>query len=66
MRQAKKGDQWYFGMKAYIGTDLRAIAHTVVATHVSTPDITQLKQPLHGDESVVDGYQAYDSTENVE
>ena len=36
MHQTKKGNQWYFGMKAHIGADRDSkLVHTVVAT-VST------------------------------
>ena len=42
MHQTKKGNQWYFGMKAHIGVDSRAkIIHAVVAKFnrgPSTPD----------------------------
>jgi IS5 family transposase len=33
MRQTKKGNQWYFGMKAHLGVDSRTkLIHAVVAT----------------------------------
>lgn len=33
MRQSKKGNQWYFGMKAHIGADLYSgLVHSLVAT----------------------------------
>lgn len=48
MRQTKKGNQWYFGMKAHIGTDTKGIVHTVVGTHAAVADITQLPQLLRG------------------
>lgn len=33
MRQTKKGNQWYFGMKADIGVDSRTkLIHSVAAT----------------------------------
>ncbi len=33
MHQTKKGNQWYFGMKAHIGVDSRSkVIHSVVAT----------------------------------
>ena len=32
MRQTRKGNQWYFGMKAHIGVDSRSkLIHAVVA-----------------------------------
>ena len=33
MHQTKKGNQWYFGMKAHIGVDVASgVVHTVVGT----------------------------------
>jgi IS5 family transposase len=33
MHQTKKGNQWYFGMKAHLGVDSRTkLIHAVVAT----------------------------------
>ena len=33
MKQTKKGNQWYFGMKAHVGTDSSTgLAHSVVVT----------------------------------
>lgn len=65
MRQTKKGNQWYFGMKAHIGTDTKGIVHTVVGTHAAVADITQLPQLLRGTESVLYGDQGYDSAANA-
>jgi hypothetical protein len=42
MRQTRKGQQWYFGMKLHVGTDLRGLVHHVVATDAAAADITQL------------------------
>lgn len=65
MRQTKKGQQWYFGMKAHIGTDTKGIVHTVVGTDAAVADITQLPHLLRGTESVLYGDQAYDSAANA-
>ena len=45
MHQTKKGNQWYFGMKAHIGVDSRTkIIHAVVATAASTAGVrTKIK-----------------------
>src|SRR5262249_37489499 len=59
MKQARKGKNWYFGMKLHIGTDLRGLVHTVRATHAGAADITQLPDLLHGQEREVFGDQAY-------
>ena len=33
MRQTKKGNQWYFGMKAHIGVDARSgVVHSLCMT----------------------------------
>ena len=60
MSQTKKGNQWYFGMKAHIGVDGNSgLVHTVVGTTAKEADITQLEKLLHGDEEVVLGDAGY-------
>jgi len=59
MKQTRKGNQWYFGMKLHVGTDTKGRVHRVVATNAATADITQLGELLHGEESSVFGDQAY-------
>ena len=60
MHQTKKGNQWYFGMKAHIGVDSRTkIIHAVVATAANVADSEILPDLLHGDETRVWGDQAY-------
>lgn len=60
MHQTKKGDQWYFGMKAHIGVDSKTkVIHAVVATAANVADSTILPDLLHGDETRVWGDQAY-------
>jgi IS5 family transposase len=59
MRQTRKGKQWYFGMKAHVGTDPRGIVHSLVTTDAAAADISQMHQLLHGEESEVFGDQAY-------
>src|SRR5215813_740421 len=60
MHQTKKGNQWYFGMKAHIGVDSRSkLIHAVVATPANVADSTVLPDLLHGDETRVWGDQAY-------
>ncbi|MFJ2550271.1 IS5 family transposase [Pseudomonas sp. NPDC087612] len=54
MHQAKKGNQWYFGMKAHIGVDDESgLVHSVVGTAANVADVTQVDKLLHGDENVV-------------
>ena len=59
MHQTRKGQQWYFGMKLHVGTDLRGLVHHVVATDAAAADITQLPALLHGQERELYGDQAY-------
>ena len=54
MHQAKKGNQWHFGMKAHIGADDESgLVHTVVSTAANVSDISQAAELLHGEESRV-------------
>jgi transposase, IS5 family len=60
MHQTKKGNQWYFGMKAHFGIDSRTkLIHAVVATPANVADSTVLPELLHGEETRVWGDQAY-------
>jgi transposase, IS5 family len=59
MKQTRKGNNWFFGMKLHIGADKRGLVHTVTATNAAGADIKQLPQLLHGDEREVFGDQAY-------
>jgi IS5 family transposase len=60
MHQTKKGNQWYFGMKAHLGVDSRTkLIHAVVATPANVADSRVLPQLLHGRETRVWGDQAY-------
>lgn len=53
MHQTKKGNQWYFGAKAHIGTDVeKGVVHTVVSTAANVADIAVAHQLLHGAEKV--------------
>src|SRR4030042_1793781 len=56
MRQTKKGNQWYFGMKAHVGTDTRrGLAHSVVVTNAAVHDSQVMDDLLHGEERAVYG-----------
>ena len=60
MHQTRKGQQWYFGMKAHIGVDTEhKIIHSVVATAANVADNAVLENLLHGNETRVYGDQAY-------
>ena len=64
MHSSKKGNQWYFGMKAHIGVDADSgLVHTVKGTAGHVHDITEGHSLLHGQEQVVfadAGYQGVD------
>ena len=54
MHQTKKGNQWYFGMKAHIGADRASkLVHTVVVTAANVADVTKTAELLHGQETQV-------------
>ena len=54
MHQAKKGNQWHFGMKAHIGVDVASgLVHTMVGTAANEADINQTASLLHGQEEAV-------------
>lgn len=60
MKQTKKGNQWYFGMKAHIGVDSKTkLIHSVVATPANVHDSQALAHLLHGAETRVWGDSAY-------
>ena len=60
MHSTKKGNQYYFGMKAHIGVDAESGAvHTVTATAANEADVTQADQLLHGQEEVAFGDAGY-------
>ena len=66
MHQTKKGNQWYFGMKAHVGVDSKSkIIHTAVATAANVADATVLPDLLHGEETRVWGDQAYKGQSHV-
>ena len=54
MHQTRKGNQWYFGMKAHIGVDeATGLVHTVTSTAANVADVTQVGKLLHGKETDV-------------
>jgi len=61
MSQTKKGNQWYFGMKAHIGVDDESgLVHTLVGTTAKVSDMSQFTQLLHGEEERVSADRGYD------
>lgn len=66
MHQTKKGNQWYFGMKAHFGVDRQSkVIHAVVATAANVHDSAVLGDLLHGEETDVWGDSAYQGQEDV-
>jgi len=64
MHQTKKGNQWYFGMKAHIGADRDSkLVHTVVVTAANVADVTKTSELLHGQETQVHGDAGYTGVE---
>ena len=60
MHSSKKGNQWYFGMKAHIGVDADSgLVHTVRGTSGHVGDITEGNSLLHGQESDAFGDAGY-------
>jgi IS5 family transposase len=66
MHQTKKGNQWYFGMKAHIGVDSRTkLIHSVAATAANVHDSQVLPELLHGQETRVWGDAAYSGQREI-
>ena len=60
MRQTRKGNQWYFGMKAHVGVDEDSgLVHHVECTAANVADVTQVHKLLHGKEETVYGDSGY-------
>jgi transposase, IS5 family len=66
MHQTRKGNQWYFGMKAHIGADSQTkLIHSVVATPANVHDSQVLIDLLHGEETRVWGDAAYTGQRDI-
>ena len=66
MHQTKKGNEWYFGMKAHIGTDSQTkLIHSLAVTPANTHDAKVLPELLHGNERRVYGDAAYMGQKDV-
>ncbi|MEQ5803193.1 IS5 family transposase [Halomonas sp. H10-9-1] len=60
MKQTKKGNQWYFGMKAHIGVDaVTGLTHSVVATSANVADVTMAGALVREDDKRVYGDAGY-------
>jgi len=64
MHQTKKGNQYYFGMKAHIGADAESgLVHSVVGTAANVADVTLVDKLLHGEENMVGADAGYTGVE---
>ena len=60
MHSSKKGNQWYFGMKAHIGVDAESgLVHSVRGTSGHVSDIAEGNSLLHGQEMLGFGDAGY-------
>jgi IS5 family transposase len=60
MHQTRKGNQWYFGLKAHIGVDAKeGHVHSVATSAASVADAHMLPDLLHGQERKVWGDGGY-------
>jgi transposase, IS5 family len=67
MHQTKKGNQWFFGLKAHIGVDAkRGLVHSFTTTPANDHDLNQIHDLIHGDESFVSADSGYRGVEKRE
>ena len=60
MHQTTMGNQWHFGMKAYIGVDADSgLVHTMTTTPANEADVEVVDELLHGKEEVVHADSGY-------
>ncbi len=65
--QTRKGNQWYFGMKAHIGVDeFSGLVHHVHCTAANVADVTVMHTLLHGKEDSVFGDSGYTGADKRE
>jgi IS5 family transposase len=69
MHQTRKGNQWYFGMKAHIGADAgTGYVHTVTATAANVHDLDQAGRLVRNDDHVAyadAGYQGIEKRAEI-
>ncbi|MGV1010770.1 MAG: IS5 family transposase [Dermatophilaceae bacterium] len=69
MHQTRKGNQWYFGMKAHVGVDAgTGYVHTVTATAANVHDLDQIAHLVRCDDQVVyadAGYQGVEKRPDI-
>lgn len=66
MHQTKKGNQYYFVMKAHIGVDDElGLGHSVVGTAVNVADVTLVDKLLRREERMVGADAGYTGMEQL-
>ena len=69
MRQTKKGNQWYFGMKAHAGVDAgTGLVHSITVTGANVHDLDEITHLVRPDDEVVyadAGYQGVEKRPEV-
>ena len=66
MHQTKKGNQWYFGMKAHIGVDAGSgYVHTVTVTAANVHDLDEAVNLVRADDEVVYADAGYQGPNDV-
>ena len=64
MRQSKKGNQWYFGMKAHVGVDAESgLVHTAGVTPGSVHDARVMDNLIREDDRAIYGDKGYANDE---
>ena len=64
MHQAKKGNQWYCGMKAHIGVDAESgLSHSLATTAANGADVSHAHLALRGGETEAWGDAGYQGVE---
>ena len=59
MRSTRKGNNWHYGMKIHVGTDLQGRVHHVKVTDAAVHDSKVMEDLLHGEEQSIYGDKAY-------
>lgn len=66
MHQTKKGNQWYHGMKAHVGTDSSSgVVHSITTTAANIHDSDKFDECLHGEEHIIFADSAYTKWERI-
>ena len=60
MHQAKKGNQWHFGMKVHAGVDAGSgYVHTITGTAANVHDVNETEKLIRADDTVLYGDSGY-------